>query len=415
MKYFLLSFLGLLLCTCCTEPKRIDISTVTDIPLMPYIGYTGKYEILPDSGMKWEQGGHGYVNADTFEVVIPAQYQEVLPFVGDYAIILDFDEKFYVINKDNKKIFTTKNGLNRGKILKMENSDAVVVLTIQYSGREQYTPKDLLNNYIPPKNDIYKLYNLSTGKQILKYTRKHYSYNRIIMVIDDYIILDNNVYKLNNIGKLDICNIMPEDLIKNIAEERNMSFREKDFKYFREENFVPFFGYHDNLDIDLLLPKIPNNLQFREHNNKTVFSIEPLDRIEYHILIEEYGEYPLYPLQNTFNSLYAVYLVNKDNKKRYFAGLYNASENDWAIYPVEVENEFFRFYKTHFENYVKLENTHGVTFYYSLKTRKKYKGLFDEQKNYSTKPFMKYLRLHQEELIIRYGSKYKKEYIIEDF
>ena len=67
--YFVLLPVFLLFCSCATG--KTTNTQNNNIPLMPY----------------YKDGYFGYVNAETFEIVIPAQFEKAGHFTGNFAIV----------------------------------------------------------------------------------------------------------------------------------------------------------------------------------------------------------------------------------------------------------------------------------------------------------------------------------------
>ena len=68
---------GMLFSSC--AGTRIHLSPPSDVPLMPYGAYIETKE--KRSYLR------GYINPETFEVVIPAQYGAAGNFIGDFTVV----------------------------------------------------------------------------------------------------------------------------------------------------------------------------------------------------------------------------------------------------------------------------------------------------------------------------------------
>jgi len=462
-KFLLLFTSSLIFFSCVQDMKKtngIDVYVYDDVPLMTYYNYYDEDDDKNDD----RYGALGYINEETFEVVIPAQYEAALPFVGNFAIVQDLKEKIYVINKKNEKIFSINHSVDVARLYKMEKTNIVLLLTINYSGIGSIEGLGLFDRgpFIMPSRRQIKVFNLSTGKQIYNESSDFINWDKPkILLIDDYVIFQSDdgdwngdideyvnigtkVYKMNNSGKLDACTITAEELIMQIAKERNMVPKEyetsigrpsgikwffnntKSFTYSNPNSsiFGPYFGFIDKIDSNIFLQNIPENLHL--HNYAFTLDrfpegtrIEDLKAAGYSVykLVDkhEYDIYPInrkeeYPLQEDF-SLYGVKL--KDNKDDSFHGLYDALENKWVIPPVEEDN----FYSTHYNNFIgtDLFDYKGEVFY-NIKTRKKYTNMFYEQTNHFTFPYLIYYGHYIKEYEKRTNKKYNdKEWSVEDY
>jgi hypothetical protein len=217
---------------------------------------------------------------------------------------------------------------------------------------------------------VYRLYNLSAGLLLKKEKKEQYKWFRSdpeIFFTDKYLIYDNVVYEILENGKITERTLKKEDLFNIIIESRNLQKKEYGFHFNSELSFDPHFWYMEMLDIDLLIQNIPGNMLLRNRasesdgwfkDSKPVYDINPINRIL------------TYPLKIN-NLLYEVQLagIGEEDREGYI-GLYNSSENNWAIPPVK--RDILRgFIQTEYVDWV----IYNV-FFYNIKTRKKYITMF---------------------------------------
>ena len=337
MKSIFFLFLGITIFLCsCLAPKIYEVGIVTDnVSLMLY----------------FRDGLFGYINSDTLEIVIPAQYRYADSFIGNFAIVEKPNGKLSIINKQNVEVLTR---FDSGYLFETEDSKTVFALTETYSARWFNFSRGSMNDGSPaiplpsfsfgPTRSTRRLYNLNTGKHVLHDNRMIPSQ---ILFIDNYIIIlaevnnthdvrnrnqeifttEGIVYEIKSDGTILESNISPDTLIEQIAMERHLPYRENDFHFNRELNFDALFWYTDTLDINRLLKNIPDNLTIKTESNgggrfkgnNPVYYIEPINRNVN------------YPLRAT--TLYSISMVPNDGSREEHIGLYNSISNEWVIPP----------------------------------------------------------------------------------
>jgi len=324
--------------------------------------------------------GIGYINADTFEIVIPAQYEYAYSFTGDFALVKKTNGKKCVINKNNKVIL---DNFDDAVLLESEDGKTVFALTGNYSGIESYIAGEGFSRYqsFRPAKTNYRLYNLTAGKLVIKKHTQVYdnifeNILRDIKFADNYIIYENfgfedaRVYEIQSNGELKRIEIQKDEILAKIIKKRNLRSKENEFHYNGELNFDPYFFYSDTLDINLLIKNIPNNMQISEgekggwrfHDEKPVYYIIPI----------EFD--PIYPF-GKMNVLYEVELVSNEKDER-FVGLYNALENKWAVPPM-TEFSGSNFYKMPYDDWViYVYRNWNQAVFYNINTRKKYTKMY---------------------------------------
>jgi hypothetical protein len=370
MKY-IGTFLGvsfmLMFCTCST-PKihKTDGSIFDNDSLMPFGIITGVKKVGTNNVDIYEEG---YINVKTFEIVIPAEYKCAGQFTGNFAFVQRYDDKIVIINKGNEIVLS---GFDASVFYQSEDGSAVFALTRNDSGRKlvrSYSGGMSANYNFYPTGNRYRLYNLSEGVLLKEDKRKQNAWFRRdpeIMFVDKYLIYDNTVYEILENGRIKECAINKEELFNRIIEARNLQEKEYSFHFNGELAFDSYFWYMDMLDIDLLIQNIPENMQLRRtdesdwrfRDGKPVYYINPINR--------ELN----YPLRIN-NLLYEVDLEDLEDKTRYgYTGLYNSSENNWAVPPMKCEI-FERFTQSGYNEWIIYNR-----YVYNIITRKKYRDIF---------------------------------------
>jgi len=124
--------------SCSVLPRFKKIGAVSEnVTLMPYQDKTDLY---------------GYINAETFEIVIPAQYEYTGPFVNGYAMVANKYEAFndniyFLINKNNETVLKY---FNYAFIYESEDSKTVYALTVTNTGIEIEERKGVFSRIIIP-------------------------------------------------------------------------------------------------------------------------------------------------------------------------------------------------------------------------------------------------------------------------
>jgi len=123
MKRIMVYFLGVIIFCSCSIPTKIYKTGVvsTNVPLMAYEDKTWHY---------------GYVNSETFEIVIPAKYKYTGPFINGFAMVAkkykDYDHnKYFLINKKNEVVLKH---FHYAYILESEDRKTVYALTLKHYG-----------------------------------------------------------------------------------------------------------------------------------------------------------------------------------------------------------------------------------------------------------------------------------------
>jgi hypothetical protein len=210
--------------------KKVDNSASNDISLMPFYSDTGYL---------------GYINAETLEIIIPGQYEHAGPFIGGFAVVStdknfasSFRPQFFIINKNNKKVISN---INDAFLFTSEDGNFTFALTAIHSGSSLHagganSGSPVRNPpHFRPSHTNYRLYNLNTGKLVIKKDKRWYSINNIsvermfsgsniddlpkIMTYSNYILYDNDLYEINYNGTLIKSNINIDTAVSQIVKE----------------------------------------------------------------------------------------------------------------------------------------------------------------------------------------------------
>jgi hypothetical protein len=370
MRNLYAAFSGVLIFCSCSVPAmyKVGISPLNDITLMPFYS---------------DSGDLGYINAETLKIIIPGQYTYAGPFTGDFAIVSK-DEKLsntntpnlFIINKNNEVVIKKING---AVLFASEDENHIFALTVNYSGIFwNKTPRlTIIHPLLPipyidydyqPKTTHYKLYNLNTGKCVIRDTRdgfdkwERYSvkndYRPKIMFFSHYLAYDEDLYEINSNGTLTKSKTSLDDAVSQIIKERNLSHIEINYSDYRFYDFSSYLRYSDNLDRDLLSKIVPDNMVIR--------GASPINQDEVH------------PLKSN-NVLYTVKLRTNEQNWKDYVGLYDESAHTWIIPPLLDGSEFS---STGYDDWVILKRWTGsgyINDYYNIKKGKIYKGLYTQQ------------------------------------
>jgi hypothetical protein len=390
----------------CTTPvinKKVDNSTLNDITLMPFYSDTGYL---------------GYINAKTLEIIIPGQYEHAGPFTGGFAVVStdkdlrsSFKPKFFIINKNNETVLSN---FNDAFLFTNEEGNITFVLTANHSGLSLFPGRANSGSpvrnppHLRPKHTNYRLYNLNTGKLVIKKDTRWYSIDNIsyrmfsestiddlpkIMTFSNYILYDNDLFEINFNGTLIKNNINIDTAVSQIVQERKLIYKENNFHYNLELFFDPYFRYFDNLDLELLFENIPDNMgiswngergDWRFDDEKIVLYIEPINRDKIHPFKDINLLYSVELLASKGEGIFREYNGNRYAGPTYggvfdlYLGLYDASYNGWVIPPTLGEEFFISGY----DDWIILKIWEGAYYtedYYNIMERKVYKGLYGQK------------------------------------
>jgi hypothetical protein len=380
MKHFIACFLGIILfASCIAEPKIYKFGHFpVNIPIMPFMD---KEENL------------GYINTETFEIVIPAQYVYASHFENGFAIVAEktkytwwagYRYIYFVINKNNEVVL--KN-IDNVRIINSEDGKTVFALTENYSGLESYRTKgpDFGNTYTAykPVNTNYRLYDLITGKLLWEEKFGYDNTGYKIKFYGNYMLFTYAgysgwyryyLYEMATNGIYEEINTDIEE-VKELVKEINP---ENTFGSDEEEEYVN--RLIAKIDMDLLIRNLPENFRIgRWFNYEKIW--ENNDWI-YHIMIDDdsngrlinrsfegqIGSGFIRPLRKK-TWLFSVDLITQD-KKEYIA-LYDTSENKWIIPHIERKYYYEYFHETEYNDWIMHNND-----YYNIRSREKYKYLY---------------------------------------
>lgn len=372
---------------CSRMPKTQQYHTFdnssADIPLMPYV----------EDRIDEDTYYFGYVNAETFEIVIPAQYHYASAFIGNFAAVRkqyrnSRNQKisnYFVINKKNEVVI---DNIDDVRILEAEDSKIIYALTENYSGSRGSRPE----------KTTYKLINLNTGKIVFEETDTSSNHDKNIRFFGNYMVFgdglsDECIYKMENNGMFKKINagIEKEEREENI-ELITRAAKEKNMENIFHLNVGWMQGYDWNIteiDLDLLLKNLPVNMRIRVDYD--IWEKGKNDWIE--ILKKRYEEIVYYGYMDSLmrlinkdrvnpfrekDYLFSISLTTKDQTN--YVGLYNATKNKWAIPPIKADT-FSEFFMSQYDDWISYgrENTaEGYIYheFYNIKTRDKNKYLY---------------------------------------
>ena len=180
-----------------TETNMIPAENARN--LIPFAEYDSKRE------QKW-----GYVDEDTGEVIIKAQYVYVTPFVGNYAAVkTGWHDYQKIINKNGKILpvgqfdvfhevyfITSENGKSTAAIL--ENHYKRTKFTIGGGWQGAWSTPD--PHFYKEDYYKYRLVNLTTGRTIIPKRENYLELN--VEVVGDYFVADTDLYQFMDNGDI---------------------------------------------------------------------------------------------------------------------------------------------------------------------------------------------------------------------
>jgi hypothetical protein len=384
--------------------KQITILSLSFVLfiLSSCISHNQNYNFLKDATsrnntlMPFEKNGTlGYIDSETLEIIITEQYLNAKHFVGDFAVVEKKEGKPYVIDNKNIKIIGTFDHI---ALFDTENSEIVFALVGENTDYQwnEYSRSDFFPTTFPRRNPSkinYYLYNLNTGKMVMKLGKGNYPNidedipririfgNYILYDLNSGISLDRDVkhlYEINNDGSVIESKISIDEFIEKLIKENNLKYINKDFNFDDEYTYDSWFGYFNTFDINRLIEQLPENTgisidyhDWRYEGDKPTLYIRLLSDMTH-------------PLQDKL--LFQVYLKENKNGERFveqydggksYTGLYSASTNRWEVLPVEGWGYFF--YGTNDDWIIyddSLDGDGNGDSFYNIKTRKKYTNTY---------------------------------------
>ncbi|MDR1315726.1 MAG: hypothetical protein LBK13_02530 [Spirochaetales bacterium] len=155
------------------------------------------------------------------EITIPAEYIVAYPFIGNFAYVQKKDKR-QIIDKNNKD--RTPYRFYDAFLFTSENNEVTFMISQH--------PTDF--GWIPDRNYMgwgghfgyrdskYRLYNLSSDKQILK----EIDFLDIVFTIDNYLIVKNSVYEIDATKNVKYINENALELVAGILQSRGISYLE---------------------------------------------------------------------------------------------------------------------------------------------------------------------------------------------
>ncbi|MDR1507850.1 MAG: WG repeat-containing protein [Treponema sp.] len=279
--------------------------------LIPFVEYDSKNEKL------W-----GYLDEDTGEIVIKAQYVFASPFTGNYAVVRNnqLDEES-IINKD-------------GEVIPVGRFDEVYFITSE-NGRgaaailgNQYTRNKLhiawlsgfsIGSYRQDYSK-YRMVNLVTGKTIVPKRKNSLIYT--VETVGEYFLVGGDLYQFMDTGDIKYIAKNDPDLTVNILED-----------YFERRGIIAhlsIIGYDIKIDYRPYIEKIYADPDLCGALTDLASEFDmPFERA-----VPFYRDPKIYlnaPLEIS-KRIYLVYFKNNETKER-AVGLYNATEAKWIIDP----------------------------------------------------------------------------------
>jgi hypothetical protein len=328
---FLMFILSPLICISCFNCKTNSASTeTTDLKNKNYSGNLILYAEL-DSQKNIRRG---YIDEETGEIVIKAQYVDASPFVGNYAVV-EYENNDYQSKKNYNKRIINKAGkiIKTGKfeeayILTSESGKSTAAILENTREKREFAPFYMwgllmkFDGKISQKEEyyIYNVINLETGKEILHEKKGVLIYN--IENVGDYFVARRDLYQFIDNGDIQcVAKNNPElavSILKDYflkrginaqVEEGITNIRINYSEYIEEKYANPdFSGAFNKLNKNF-------NVPFEKYKN---FYRDPKIYLNTQLEITE--------------RKYLMYFKNEKTSE-YAVGLYNETKEEWEIYP----------------------------------------------------------------------------------
>jgi hypothetical protein len=277
-------------------------------------------------------GLYGYCDKEAYEIVIPAHYRKVYPFIGDYAVVETVKEKYIIIDKNNNRVLKNYN-FDRAYLFSSEDKRTILALTEKWKGF-RINPKSIILKFVPviaPVNipDIietgiyseYRIYNLTTGKFVTKKLGKLST----VRVVGNYLAIDIYLYQFLENGDVQyIGDDGTPHILNEIIKQRGIDSYEfyrkpgderleyKDLKYEEDKG-------DRRPDLEKLQKVIPDDLEYKpimypyRFNNGRILNPRYIKR----------------------DDIYRIKLEPKSGTDTRTYGVYNDTQGTWLIDPVD--------------------------------------------------------------------------------
>jgi len=308
--------------------------------LIPFVEYDSAGE------EKW-----GYLDENTGEVAIKAQYNYAFPFIGGFAVVSHEDRRIgeIIINRNGKRVNVGK--FDEAYLFASESGkNAMAVLENRYkrtkfdSGFNLFGPNDSPHFY---KEDYYKyrLVNLVTGKTIIPPKENYLEYG--IEVAGDYFLVESDTLEYDLYQFLDNGDVklaaknnpkLAAEILTKYFETRGINAAVEEKTYDVDIDYRPYVEkvFANPPDFNAVLKDLPPELIFKE--------AKPFYRDHRRLLNA--------PLEIT-EIKYRVYFDVKDADFS-AEGLYDEAKAKWEIPP------FFN---------INFSDTKGIELYYTNEIR----------------------------------------------
>jgi hypothetical protein len=328
---FLIFIFSLPVCITCVSCKIYPASAeTTDLTSQNYSGNLIPFAKFDSKkNIRW-----GYLDEETGEIIINAQYTAASPFVGGYAVV-EYERKDYnTVKNYNKKIINKAGKIIKTKefeeayLLTSENGKNTVAILENSRERIEFAPFYLwglimlFGEKVSHKETYYitSVINLKTGKEIIREKEGVLMYD--IENVGDYFVARQDLYQFMDNG--DIRCVAKDNpalavsILKDYfsmrginakVEERITTIRIDYYQYIEEKYANPdFSGAFNKISkkFDVPFEKYKNF-----YRDPTVYLNTPLEITE---------------------RKYLMYFKNEKTFE-YAVGLYNETKDEWEIYP----------------------------------------------------------------------------------
>jgi hypothetical protein len=305
--------------------------------LIPFLG-PRLYPDAPDASLV------GYMDEETGEVVIEAQYYEASPFIGNFAVVNMGGryfpyKKLKIINRNNKQIrtgffedaflYASENGKTTIALLEI-SKEAIKIIPPGY-----WFWTILLGGGVAYKDTIYKqrLINLTTGETIIP-EKKQLIHNHI-EVVGEYFRIENKLYKFLDNGKVQ-CVANDENDATNAVAILNAYFEQRginavvearhwgikiDYEPYIKKMYAnpDFSGAFEKLHSDFTIPFQSAHGVYRNPRKYLNTSLEISGDRKYYMIFQ------------------------RENPYDHAEGVYNETRKEWEIEPYLIVSDDERY------------------------------------------------------------------------
>ena len=314
----ILFFLTILLSVCSTIPTQTPTNHAGS--LIPFEGRNNLF---------------GYMDEETGEIVIKAQYHSAGPFIGDFAIV-NYENAPKIINQYNKKISVGK--FDAAYLFASEDGKTVIAVLENDIEKNRIAPPWLwplallLDGELSYQETKFKqrFINLSTGKTIIR--KKEQLIHNNIEVIGEYFCIDKKLYKFFDNGSVQ-CVADDENDATQAITILNDYFKQRGINALVEDYWGIRIDYRPYIDEKYVNPDFTG--AFEKLRPEAFEQLYPAFNIPFEGAVGLYrdpGKYLNTSIEITGDRRYLM-RFNREEPSAYAVGIYNETRKEWELKP----------------------------------------------------------------------------------